>query len=200
MGDYIRFIGYNDGIIYTMSGNSTTNPVIRRYDKKLNLIDCYRIKKDFKRQMIGIGFISNYRGEIGFLRHYSPNKITFRKIELQNNHWRMRETKLMDYNYKKVDLQKHCDANAFLFRDFDKNGNLYFEALTGYKKLDKIIIIDKTSKIINTNILIDRCSYHEIGFMDVTKPFVSRSGNVYNIIPLKDGFRFIKWYKTGEEK
>lgn len=200
LGDYIRYIKYNDGIIYTMSGNSTTNPVIRRYDKELKLVDYHKLKKDFKKQMIGIGFISNYKGEIGFLRHYSPKKITFKKIVLQDNSWRMIGTELMDFNYKKVDLQKHCKANAFLFRDFDKNGNLYFEALTGYKKLDKIIIEKQDGIVIKTNILIDRGAYHGIAFMDICIPFVSRDGNVYNIIPLKDGFRVLKWHKIREEK
>jgi hypothetical protein len=109
-------------------------------------------------------------------------------------------TNLMDFNYKKVDLQKHCQANAFQFINFDNNDNLYFVAMTGFKKLDKIIIENKSGTVIKTNILLDRTSYHDIHFMFSTKLFVSREGNVYNIIPLKDGFRFVKWHKTGEEK
>jgi hypothetical protein len=200
LGDAIRFIGYNNGIIYTMSGNSTTNPVIRRYDKELNLIDCHKIKKDFKRQWIGLSFICNYKNEFGFLSNHSPQNISFRKIDLQDNHWRMRGTKLMDFDYNKVDLQKHCQANAFQFINYDNNDNLYFVALTGFKKLNKILIEKKSETVIKTNLLIDMGAYHGIAFMDGCNPFVSREGDVYNIIPLKDGFRFVKWHKIREEK
>ena len=199
LGDAIRFIGYHKNVIYTKSGDAR-NPVIRRYDKELNLIDCYKIKKDFKRQWIGLHFISNYKGDFGFLSNSNPQNISFRKIDLQDNHWRMRETKLMDFDYNKIDLQKHCEAIGFQFRNFDNRDNLYFEALTGFKKLDKIFIVSKNGDVIKTNILIDRCTYHDITFMDSTHSFISREGNVYNIIPLKDGFRFIKWYKTREER
>ena len=106
----------------------------------------------------------------------------------------------MDFDYPKVNLQKYCEANAFQFRNFDNKQNLYFEAYTGYKKLDKIIIVNQSGKVIRTNILTDKYSYHEIAFSNLPKLFVSRNGNIYNIIPLVDEFRFIKWYKIREEK
>ena len=200
LGDYIRFIGYHNNIIYTRSGGNPEKTIVRRYDKDLNIIDYHKIQKTHEHQIVGLSFISNYKGDYGFLRHYHPKKITFQKLKLQGKYWHLRYTKLMDFDYPKVNLQKYCDANAFHFRNFDSEQNLYFEALTGYNKLDKIIIVNQSGKVIKTNILIDIYSYHKIAFRYGTKPFVSRSGNVYNIIPLKDGFRFIKWYKIREEK
>ena len=200
-GDFIRFIGYHNGMIYTMNGHSIkTSPVVRRYDKELNLIDCHKIKKDYERQWIGLYFISNYKGDFGLLINRSPQSISFRKIELQNNHWRMVGTKLMDFSYKKVDLKQYCDAIAFHFTNYDNHHNLYFEALTGYKIKNKIYIISSNGKVIETNILLDNAGYHEIFFSDTTNIFISRAGDVYNIIPLKDGFRFVKWHKIREEK
>ena len=199
-GDFIRFLGYSNGTVYTMSANSTTNPVVRRYDKDLNYIDCHIIKKDFERQMIGIGFITNYKNEIGFLRHYSPNKITFKKLVLENNYWRMKKTKLMDFSYKKVDLSKYCKAIGFVFVNYDKNNNLYFQALIGNNVKDKIFIVTPEGKVIKTNILLDDAELHGMLYFDFTKIYISREGVIYNILPLVDGFRYVKWRKVREEK
>ena len=84
-----------------MNGHSPeiTSAVIRRYDKNLNLIDCHRLKKDYARQWVGLNFISNYKGRIGLLRNSNPKHISFSKIELQNNYWRMIPARLMDFSY-----------------------------------------------------------------------------------------------------
>ena len=198
-GDVVRFLGYNKGIIYTMSGDAN-NPAIRRYDKDLNYIDCHKIKKDFKRQWIGLSFITNYKGDIGFLSNTNPKKIKFRRIELQDNYWRMINDKLFDFSYPKVDLTPYCRALGFHFINYDANDNLYFLALTGYKIKNKIYIVTRDGKVIETNILLDRVSYHGIAFSNSVTIFVSRKGDIYNLIPLLDGVRFVKWHKIREEK
>ena len=198
LGDGIRFIGYQNNVIYTMSGNAQ-NPVIRRYSKELNLIDCHKIKKDYERQWIGLFFISNYKGDFGLLSNSNPKNISFKKIDLQDNNWQMRGTKLMDFEYEKVDLKKIWSTEiGYRFINFDYGRNLYFEIYN--KPKTGLGIMTETGKAIDTNIEFDRSSNNGLSFSDRAYPFVSRDGIIYQLLPFKDRMEFIKWHITGVEK
>jgi hypothetical protein len=198
LGDAIRFLGYNNNIIYTMSGDAR-NPVIRRYDKFLNLIDCHKIKKDYERQWIGLHFISNYKGDFGFLSWGMPG--AFKQIVLKYDFWRLRSEKFMDFSYKKIDFKKYWAIDiGYRFINYDNKERMYFEMYNKPKTKTELGIVFSDGKIIKTNIKFDHPVCHNLHFDEMPYPLVRREGKIYNIVPLKDRVEFIKWHKIQEEK
>ena len=137
-------------MIYTLNGHGTgRHPIFRRYDKELNLIDCHKIKKDYERQWIGLHFISNYKGDFGFLNWGMPD--AFKKIILFDSFCKLRSEKFMDFSIKKIEIQKYWSIDiGYRFINFDNKKRMYFEMYNKPKTKTELGIVCSDGKIIKT--------------------------------------------------
>ncbi len=197
-GDVVRFIGYHDGYIYTMSGDLRV-VCLRRYTRDLDLHDFHLIQAQ-PNTFYGRSFIESNSGDFGLLRGSNPKAISASKLVLQNNVYHFHKMELFDSSYKPVELQSVWSSEiGHRFMDYDTSGNLYFERYIPHEAND-MGIIDSKGYFISTNVIFESNKEHHIAFMDSIYPIVLKNGIVYNLLVTEERIELIRWYKTGEEK
>ncbi|MCD4828433.1 MAG: hypothetical protein K8R90_03260 [Candidatus Cloacimonetes bacterium] len=198
-GGPIRFLGYHDGMIYTMSGDSRA-PYIRRYTRELELVDCHKVRKQ-EGSFTGLSFIENNSGNFGLLRNSDPRAIGATELVLNNNQYSLQRMDLFDFQYRPVDLKEKWATNiGYRFINHDRDNNLYIENLIAPLTATALGIITENGDFIYTDVVFDSHIVHGIHFYDRIYPVVSKSGIVYNLLVTEDNIELIRWQKTGVEQ
>ncbi len=198
-GDVIRFLGYHNGMIYTMSYGSD-RPWVRKYNRNLEIIDSYLIQKP-ENTFNGLSFIESNSGKFGLLRNSGPQNIEASELVLSNNVYHYKKMELFDLPYKPVDLQSVWPSDiGYRFMNFDTSNNLYFERYIAPGCATDLGIINNNSEFVFTNVVLDSHIAHGIHFYNRVFPVVTKNGNIYNIVVTEEKIEFIHWYKIGEEK
>ncbi len=198
-GDVIRFLGYHNGMVYTMSWGSD-RPYVRRYNKDLEYIGCSSLHKE-RGPTVGLSFIESNADKFGLLIYDGPQAIQAGELVLQNNQYHLKKMKLFDFTYKPVDLKKmwHSDI-GYRFINYDRDNYLYFENLVAPLTATELGIVTEKGDFISTNVVFDSNLVHDVHFYDRVYPFVSKSGVAYSLVVSKDKIEYVRWYKTGVEK
>ena len=195
-GDVIRFLGYHDGMIYTMSWGSD-DPYIRRYTRDLDFVDCHRVMPGSE-NLSGLSFLENSKGELGFVVNNNPNIVRLSLIELINGYYALRSSKLFDLdNANKLDLKTVWPTSlGYRFLNIDDQFNIYIENLKGRLMTSELGIVAREGAFIHTNVEFDFSFNHEVSLIDRINPVISRDGCIYHILVTEEHIQFIKWQKA----
>ncbi len=198
-GDPIRFLGYHDGIVYTMSGNSD-RPWVRRYNQNLEFIDSYPIQKP-KNTFNGLSFIENKSGQFGLLRNSDPRNISASELVLSNNAYQYENMELFDATYKPVELHSVWPSEiGYRFMNNDTLGNLYFEKYVAPGCATELGVVNPQGGFVSTNVVFDTHMAYGIYFYDRIMPIVAKNGNAYNLLLTEKRIEYVRWQKIGEEQ
>jgi len=199
-GDVIRFLGYHDGMIYTMSGDLRI-PCIRRYTESLELQDYHLIADKNNNTFYGLSFIESNSGRFGLLRNSDPRVIIASELVLLNNQYQFAPMDLFGNSYKPIDLRSVWPSDiGYRFINYDTYQNLYIEKYVAPLTATELGIVNEKGDFISTNIVFDSHIVYDIQFMDRVYPIVLKSGIVYNLLITEDNIELIRWHKTGAEK
>ncbi len=198
-GGAIRFLGYHDGMIYTMSWGSS-NPYIRRYTRDLEFIDCHKVKPGDE-NLSGLAFLVNPKGELGLITNNNPQNVRLSLMELVNGQYALRNTNLFDFEYAKIDLENAWPTGlGYRFLNFDDNCVFYIENLKGRLMTSELGIATKEGAFIHTNVEFDFSFNHGVNFYDRIHPLISRDGCIYHILITEKSIQFIKWERIRVEQ
>ncbi|MCD4828436.1 MAG: hypothetical protein K8R90_03275 [Candidatus Cloacimonetes bacterium] len=199
VGDAIRFLGYHDGMIYTMSGDLRV-PCIRRYTRELELVDYHRIRTRNSRYY-GLSFIENTNGDYGFLSNNNPQRVNFCRFQLFDNEYSIAGADLFDFDFKKVDLSKIWPTGiGYRFLGYDNNFHFYIENLKGPLMATELGITTREGAFIHTNVEFDYHFTHGIHLIDIINLVISRDGCIYHILITEESIQFIKWERIRVEQ
>ncbi len=198
-GDVIRFLGYHDGMIYTMSGDMSV-VCVRRYSMNLELVDYHTVKQG-GRFYYGFSFIESYQGKLGLMIYDGPQAIQAGELVLQNNQYHLKSMELFDFTYKPVDLKKiwHTDI-GYRFMNYDRDNYLYFENLVAPLTATELGVVSQDGSFIYTNVVFDSHIAHHIHFIDRVWPIISKDGIAYNLVIKENAIEYEIWRKSGVEK
>ncbi len=197
-GDVIRFLGYHDGMIYTMSGDLRV-VCIRKYTRDLELFDFHLIQAQ-PNTFYGRSFIESNSGKFGLLQGSGPQSIAASEIILSGNTYTFERMKLFDFPRKPVDMQSVWPSEiGYRFMNFDTSNNLYFERYIRNQAND-LGIIDAEGKFVSTNVVFESNYEHRIAFMDSIYPIALKNGIIYNLLITEEKIEIIRWQMTGVEQ
>ncbi len=198
-GDVIRFLGYHDGMVYTMSGDMSV-VCVRRYSMNLELVDYHTVIQGGG-FYYGFSFIESYQGKFGLLIYDGPKAIQAGELVLINSQYHLESMELFDFTYKPVDLKKVWRSEiGYRFMNYDRDNYLYFENMVAPLTATELGIVTENGDFISTNVVFDSNLVHDVHFYDRVYPFISKSGVAYNLVVSKDKIEYVRWYKTGVEQ
>jgi len=198
-GDIIRFLGYYDGMIYTMSGDLRV-PCIRRYTEELYLVDYHRIRTR-NTAFYGLRFIENSSGEYGFLNNDNPQHVNITTFQLDNNEYDIVKSSLFHFKYMIIDLSNVWPSDiGYSFLDYDDEFNQYIENHKGRLMMSELGIITQGGTFIHTNVEFDFSFNHGVNLIDRINPVILRNGSIYHLLVTKQNIQFIKWERTRIEQ
>lgn len=200
------FVVY-EKMIWSICGNHRNEVFLRRFSEKCDLFDTHQIenrKSSLEINQFGkVGLKLSYNSflEFSFIGNKLKTKDTkyFKDVIFDFSPYQNKQNIIfLENDNETYDLNTLWPEAVILYSSgiyysgFDEEGNLYFELFTSEQK-SNLGIISNQGRIYETNIELPNYNKFGLDFGKGIDCFISKNGDVYQMIPMKDKIEIRKW-------